>query len=204
MKAVLKKVAGTLRAAEVPFMLCGSMATWARGGPVVQKDLDFCLKPEDSEHALEALAAAGMRTERPPEGWLFKAWDDGVPIDLLFAPAGIPVTDKILARAEELSVLAVPMQVASIDDIVSTKLLALSEHSLDYERLLQIVRALREQISWPVVRSRTQHSPYADAFFTLVVRLGIVSREALGEDEDERLEGFPPPKDQPAQRRETP
>lgn len=200
MKVALKRVAGVLREADVKFMLCGSMATWARGGPVVQKDLDFCLKPEDAERALEALAAAGLRTERPPEGWLFKAWCDGVPIDLLFAPVAVPVTDEILARADDLEVLAVPMLVASIDDIISTKLLALSEHSLDYERPLQIVRALREQISWPVVRARTQHSPYADAFFTLVVGLGIISAEQIDQGDGERLEGFPASEAQPAPR----
>ena len=32
----------------------------------------------DMERALESCAAAGMRTETPPEGWLVKAWDGDV------------------------------------------------------------------------------------------------------------------------------
>jgi hypothetical protein len=196
--ATLKRAAAALREAEVPFLLCGSVACWARGGPeLVTKDVDFCVKPTDAERALEALADAGMETERPPEGWLFKAWDDDVLVDVLFAPADVPVTDEVLERGDELLVLAVPMRVAAVDDIVATKLLALGEHSLDYRQLLQIARNLREQIHWAPLRKRTQGSPYAMAFFTLVERLGVVSAEELvGADEapDEALPA-PPPRD---------
>jgi hypothetical protein len=176
----LKRVAALLRDADVPFMLCGSLACWARGGPEpLTKDVDFCVKPADAERALAALADAGMRTEHPDEGWLLKAWDEHIPVDLLFAPADQPVTDAILNHSDELIVMATPMQVASVTDVVTTKLLALNEHSVDYEQLLQIARALREQIQWPAVRKSTQHWPYAAAFFTLVERLGIVSCEEI-------------------------
>jgi hypothetical protein len=172
--ATLKKAAAALRGAEVPFLLCGSLACWARGGPpLVTKDVDFCIKPEDAERGLEALAEAGMPIERPPEGWLYKAWDGDVLVDLLFCPANVPVTDEVLERGEELQVMAVPMQVAAIDDILATKLLALNEHSLDYHQLLQIARSLRERIDWDELRARTDDWPYATAFFALVEALGI-------------------------------
>jgi hypothetical protein len=143
------------------------------------KDVDFCVKSADAERALAALADAGMRTEHPAEGWLVKAWDQGIQVDLLFSPANQPVTDAVLNRSDELTVMATPMQVASITDVVTTKLLALNDHSVNYEQLLQIARALREQIHWPEVSNRTQHWPYAAAFFTLIERLGIVSAEEL-------------------------
>jgi len=62
----------------------------------------------------------------------------------------------------------------ALEDVIATKLLALSEHSLRYESLLQIARALREQIDWQAVRERTQQSPFARAFFVLLEGLGIV------------------------------
>ncbi len=174
--ATLKKAAAAMREADVPFLLCGSLACWARGGPpLVTKDVDLCIKPEDAERALEALADLGLPTERPPEGWLFKAWDEDVLIDLLFAPANVPVTDEILARGEELQVMAVPMRVASIDDVMATKLLALNEHSLDLHQLLQIARSLRERIDWDELRARTDDWPYANAFFALVEALGVAA-----------------------------
>jgi hypothetical protein len=173
-KESLKRVAGMLRAADVPFVLGGGLAVWARGGPATGHDLDLMVKPEDAERALEALEAEGLRTEKPPEGWLYKAWDGDVLIDIIFRPVGEPVDDDVFARADELEVSAVPMQVMSVDDVMVTKLKALDEHELDYERPLEFARSLREQIEWESVRRQTHDSPYAKAFFTMVEELGIV------------------------------
>src|SRR5437016_3861957 len=92
----LRLAVATLRDAGIPFALGGSMAAWARGGPRVRNDIDLMLKPEDAERALNALADAGMRTERPPEEWLFKAWHGDAMIDLIFRPAGMEITDEVL------------------------------------------------------------------------------------------------------------
>ena len=63
----LKRSAAALRDAEIPFLLGGSLASWARGGPESRHDLDLMITEEDADRALEALAAVGMRPERPPE-----------------------------------------------------------------------------------------------------------------------------------------
>jgi predicted nucleotidyltransferase len=133
------------------------------------------LKKPDAERALDVLAAAGLTTERPPEGWLYKAYDDGVLVDLIFEPSGCPIDEGIFERAEELNVNAVPMHVMSLEDLFVTKLTALREHELDYESVVQMARPLREQVDWDDVRERTQDSPYAAAFFTLVEELGVVT-----------------------------
>lgn len=190
----LLRGAAALRQAEIPFMLCGSMACWARGGPEpFTKDVDFCIKPGDADRALEALADAGMTVDRPPEGWLYKAWDEEVLIDLLFCPANVPVTDKALEHADELMVMSVPMLVAAIDDIMATKLLALNEDSIDYKQLLQIARALREQIGWARLRKRTEESPYAIAFFTLLEQLAIVDADDFAGADDLPADSLPAP-----------
>lgn len=173
-KESLKLAAGALRDAEVPFLLGGGLAVWARGGPATGHDLDLMVKPEDADRALEALEAAGMRPERPPEGWLYKAWDGDVLVDLIFRPVGEPVDDSFFERAEQLEVNSVSMPVMSLEDVLVTRLKALDEHELDYERPLEFARALRERIDWDDVRTRTNGSPYAKAFFTMVEELGIV------------------------------
>jgi predicted nucleotidyltransferase len=170
----LKRAAAALREADVPFLLGGSLASWARGGPETRHDLDLIIKPEDAEKALQALQEAGMRPERPPEEWLLKAWDGDTLVDLIYCPKGLPVDDDLIARGEELSVLGMDIRVMALEDVMATKLLALTEHSLRYESLLQIARALREQIDWQAVRARTQDSPFARAFFVLLEGLGIV------------------------------
>jgi predicted nucleotidyltransferase len=170
----LKRSAAALRDADVPFLLGGSLASWARGGPETRHDLDLMIRPQDVERALEALTEAGMRPERPPEDWLVKAWDGETLVDLIYCPKGMPMDDEVLARGEELSVLGMEIRVMALEDVMATKLLALTEHSLRYEGLLQIARALREQIDWETVRARTADSPFARAFFVLLEGLDIV------------------------------
>jgi hypothetical protein len=169
----LRLAVPTLRDAHVPFVLGGSFAAWARGGPTPYNDLDLMIKPADAERALRELGAAGMRTERPPEEWLVKAWHGEVLIDLIFNPAGLEVTDEVLARADMLPVFAIETPVMALEDMLQTKLLALGERSLDYSALLGIARSVREQIDWPALEARTSGSPYAQAFFTLARGLGI-------------------------------
>ncbi len=168
----LKIAAAALREARVEFMLGGSVAAWARGGPCPDSDLDLAIRPQDADAALGALAAAGMRPERPPEEWLFKAWRDDVMVDLIFHPSGLAMDDQIFARADVLPVLAVAMPVMALEDVLIAKLHSLDEHALDYSSLLAIARAVREQIDWSALRARAQ-TPYAKAFFTLVQELGI-------------------------------
>jgi Uncharacterised nucleotidyltransferase len=173
----LKKAAATLRDAEVPFLLGGGLAAWASGGPESNHDLDLMVKPEDAERAVRALAEAGFRVEDPPEEWLYKAWDGDVLVDVIFEPSGGPVDDAMFKRAEEMDVAAVTMRVMALEDVMVTKLLSLREHEVDYESVLEIARALREQIHWDEVWGRTKNSPYARAFFYLAEELGILEPE---------------------------
>src|SRR5262245_64094573 len=174
----MKKSVGALRDAGVDFMLAGGLAVWARGGAKTEHDVDFLVRPEDAERAQEALVAAGFERETPPEGWLLKAWHGNVLVDLIFEPRGGPVDDDWFGRAEELDVYAVTMLVASLDDVLVTKLLALSEQNLDYASTLEIARAVREQLDWDEVRRRCAGNPYADAFLFLVEALGVAPAES--------------------------
>jgi len=180
MCTTLKRSAAALRDAEVPFMLGGGLAAWARGGPESDHDLDYMVREEDAEQVLETLVAAGLRPERPPEDWLFKAWDGDVLVDIIFRPASGEVTEDQFARAEELEVLAVRMPVMALEDIFVTRLLALSEQHLELKPIVDLARAVREQVDWEAVRDRTNESPFAKAFFTLVEELGIVTAAPVG------------------------
>jgi hypothetical protein len=172
-EATLKKSVAAFREAGVPALLAGSLAVWARGGPETRHDLDFVVKPEDGERALEALVDVGMKAERPPEGWLYKAWDGEVLVDLIFEPRGLVVDDDLIARGEEREVMAIGIQLMALEDVLTSKLMALDEHSADFSQLLLMTRTLREQIDWQALRDRTGESPFAKAFFTLAEELRI-------------------------------
>ena len=179
----LKRTAAVLRDTDLPFLLGGGLAVWARGGPESEHDLDLMVKPENAERVLDALAAAGFRTEKPPEAWLYKAWDGDLLIDVIFDPMGGPIDDAMFERADELEVQAVTMKVMALEDVMVTKLLAMREHEVDYEDVLEIARALREQIDWNTVWRQTSDSPYARAFFYLAEQLDVLGERRASSSE---------------------
>ena len=69
---------------------------------------------------------------------------------------------------------ALRLHVASLEDVITQKLLAITEQSPDFGPVLEMARSLREQIDWDEVRRRTERSPFAHGFFTLVEELKIV------------------------------
>ncbi len=175
----LRRAIAALRDADVPFALGGSVACWARGGPAPYHDVDLMLPPEHADAALGALEAAGMRTERPPEGWLYKAYDatdagDEVLVDLIFDPTSVVITEEVIERCAVVSLQAMDVRALDLEDVLVSKLNALDEHNLDFSALLAIVRPVREQVDWDDVRERTGESPYARAFVRLAEDLGVV------------------------------
>jgi hypothetical protein len=173
----LKKAAMVLRDAGLPFALTGGVAAYARGGGLPVHDLDLVILEADVEAAARAFSDSGMRVERPPEGWLVKAFDDDRMVDLIFRLSGHADTRALLERAEEISVVSVPMPVLSATDLVISWLQAFSEHHADFAMALTNVRPLREQVDWSRVRDQTAGTPFPDAFWVLLQRLGIVEGE---------------------------
>src|SRR5579884_3443875 len=174
--ATTKRSVAALRDAGVEFAVAGSLAVWARGGPETIHDLDLVVRREDADRALKALAEAGMRAERPPEGWLVKAWDGDVCVDLIWRLAGIDEVGDLLARAEPMRVMAVDLHVIALEDVLVSKLLAFDEHNLDFGPLLRIARAVREQVAWERLRPRVAHSAYALGFLALLEHLRVIPR----------------------------
>lgn len=169
-------VAAALRDAEVPYLLAGSFAVWARGGPPHNTDLDFAIKPEDVARAVEVLVAAGLDHRPTPEEWLAKVARGDVQVDLIFDPAGLPIDDDAMMRGDDIEVLGMTFRVMAVDDVMTTKLFAFKEHYLDYESALEMARVLREQVDWDELRRRAGDYAYAKPFFTLVEELGVAGK----------------------------
>lgn len=170
----LKRAAAALRDAGVPYALGGGLACWAYGAPESEHDVDLMVLPADAERAQAVLADVGMRAVNPPEGWLRKVYDGDVLVDIIFEPNGVPLEPAALERAEVREVAAVPMPVLALEDVIASKLLAMNERFCDFEKMLGIARAVREQVDWERVRELTKESAFAAAFFTLLAGLGII------------------------------
>jgi hypothetical protein len=175
----LKKTVAAFREAEVPALLGGSLAIWARGGPETKHDLDFMVKEEDADRALQALLDVGMEAEKPPEEWLYKARDGEVLVDIIFKPRGLEMTDEVFTRGDTREVMAISVNLMALEDVFATKLLSFDEHNCDYQGVLLMARSLREQIDWDALRERTGGWPFAEAFFVLVDELNLVGCDPL-------------------------
>jgi len=173
----MKVAAAALRDGGVSFALAGGLAVYARGGPPTDHDVDFLIRREDADRAIEVLAEVGFRAERPPEGWLYKVFDEkGSMIDLIFAPNGRRErVAAILDRATDIEVYAITLPVMTATDVLESKLRTLKEHEANYDDVLEIARTCREQIEWETLRGHVDDSPYAKAFFTLADELGLTN-----------------------------
>jgi hypothetical protein len=187
LRTALKRSASALKADGVPFALGGGYALWVAGGPEPSHDVDLVVAETDVEMAANTLEAAGLRVERPPEDWLFKAYCDAdssadsstepaeepALVDVLHRLGGVPVVHSLLDTANEYEVLGVRIPVLPPTPIMIAKLRSLSEHYCDFAALLLVVRAVREQLDWTEIREATQNNPFAEAFLLLIDRLGI-------------------------------
>ena len=72
------------------------------------------------------------------------------------------------------------MPVLSATDVTTEKLLAMDEHYCDLGAVLPIMRALREQVDWDVVRRRTTGAPFAETVLFLLERLEVLLRPGTG------------------------
>jgi len=127
LRDAMKRVAVTLKQADIPFALAGGWAGFARGGPEPGHDVDFYMRERDVAAAAQALDEAGLKIVHPPEDWLVKVFDGESMVDLIFGPKAGPVDDDLLRRATSLEVDSVAMPVLSATDLVIDKLLALDE-----------------------------------------------------------------------------
>jgi hypothetical protein len=170
----MKRVARVLSDRGIPFALAGGMAVYARGGHVSDHDVDFLIRERDADAALEALEDAGLRTERPPEDWLVKAFDGDILVDLIHRPVDRTVTDETLADTDVLSIGAIAVPVLSATELMVHRVLTFTEHECCYGGAIALARSIREQIDWDRVRSETKESPFAQAFLFLLESLDVV------------------------------
>lgn len=89
-----------MEARQIPFAMIGGIAASALSRPRSTHDIDFFVRPEDADAALEALAAGGFETEKVDARWLYKGWMGEMMVDIIFKSEGdIYFDDEMHRRA---------------------------------------------------------------------------------------------------------
>ena len=157
---VLDLAIETVRRADVPFVVIGSIASAALGRPRWSSrgaDIDLFVRADDVERSLEALSSAGFATEQGEPHWVLRAARSGVAVDLIYRAAGdLYLDEEMLSRAEEAEFLGRKLPLVSREDLLVMKALAFGEQTPSYwHEALGIIA--RGELDWDYVLYRARH-----------------------------------------------
>lgn len=137
--------------ARVPFLVGGSYALERYTGIGRDtKDLDVFVRPGQWEAALDALAAAGFRTERTFSHWLGKAFRGGDVIDVIFNSGNgfAPVDDEWFSHAVDDRVLGVPARLCPVEETIWSKAFVMERERYDGADVAHLLLAAAERLDW--------------------------------------------------------
>jgi predicted nucleotidyltransferase len=128
--AAVADVAEALEQGEIPYVVIGGIASALYGRPRSSDDLDILVAKPDAERALDALEAAGFDTERTNDQWIYKAFRDGIQVDVIFWLKGdVYLDDEMLARANRIDVGGRPVPVIPPEDLIVIKAIVHDEQT---------------------------------------------------------------------------
>lgn len=137
--------------AGVPFLVGGAFALFTYTGIERHtKDVDLFLKRADCDGALQALSAAGYRTEVPFPHWLAKAHGDCCFADLIFSSGNgvAEVTDAWFEHASEGKVLGLPVKLCPPEEMIWSKCYVQERERYDGADVAHLIRAKGESLDW--------------------------------------------------------
>lgn len=116
--------------AGVAFGVLGGVASAGYGRPRWTKDIDVFCRPEDADRALDALGEHGFEIERTNPAWIYKAFREGVQVDIIFkAKGGIYFDDRMFDRLQPVSLVGVEVPAIPPEDLVVIKAIVHDEES---------------------------------------------------------------------------
>ena len=126
--AVLADTVAALDAKGIPYVLMGGISSAPLGRPRGTNDIDLFVRPENARLTLQALDAAGFRTEETDTRWLFKGFKDDIMVDVIFRSTGdIYLDDEMLERAKILDLRGCVARVIPPEDLLVIKALTADE-----------------------------------------------------------------------------
>jgi predicted nucleotidyltransferase len=156
--SALTRTMDTLAGAGLDFAVIGGVASAGYGRARWTKDIDVFCRPEDAEGALDALAAGGFDVERTNPAWIYKAFCDGVQVDLIFKSKGLYLDDRMLDRLQTVAVAGVEFLAIAPEDLVVMKALIHDEESpRHWHDALAVLAAA--PLDWDYLLERARSGP---------------------------------------------
>jgi len=180
LRIALKAAASALKKHDIGFALAGGYALWANGAPEPVHDVDLVVTEADVQAAADCLQRAGFEIERPPEDWLFKAHLGGAMVDVLHRINTVPVDVDLVGSARLQEALGLHIPVLGAGQVITSRLLSMTEQYCDFGALLPAVRAVREQLDWAEIQNSIGDNDFAAAFLYLACRLGLAEPPTAG------------------------
>jgi predicted nucleotidyltransferase len=117
-----------LEEAQVSYALIGGIAATGLGRPRSTQDIDVFVRPEDAEAVIGILRGKGFETEFTNPTWLFKAFKDGVLVDVIFrSEGGFYFDDEMRQRTLNVNFHGRQVRIVSPEDFVLIKCAVHSE-----------------------------------------------------------------------------
>jgi Uncharacterised nucleotidyltransferase len=156
--STLTAVIAQLEAAGIPYALMGGVGSATLARPRVTDDIDLFVQPEDARPVLDVLGAAGFETQEYDHHWLFKAWKQGVLVDVVFRSAGDIFFDEEMQRRTTKGVYkGQEALVLSAEDLLVIKAVVAAEYSPHhwYDALAILARC---DLDWPYLVTRARQA----------------------------------------------
>ncbi|MNX70618.1 hypothetical protein D3C86_1018860 [compost metagenome] len=146
-----------LKAAGVPFMVGGGVAVWAYGRRRCTKDIDLFLPPKIPFVAMDALGKHGFHTRDTDASWLYKAFKDGVLIDLIVWTTGnVRLDAETFAHTRDAEIDGLPFTLMGPEDVLFRKILSHREERRDWYDALSMMTRPVANFDWTYFMSRVR------------------------------------------------
>jgi predicted nucleotidyltransferase len=156
---VLGRAVGAVERAGIPYVLMGGLASTLLGRGRHSTDVDLFVRSEDADPTLRALADDGFGVERTNPHWIYKAFMDGVLVDVIFKAKGdIYLDDEMLARATRAEFRGQPVRVIPPEDLIVIKAIVHDEETpRHWYDALGILAT--PTLDWPYLTRRAAKNP---------------------------------------------
>jgi predicted nucleotidyltransferase len=155
----LRSTIDALATAGVSFAILGGVASAGYGRSRWTKDIDVFCRPEDADRVLDVLEAAGFGVERTNPAWIYKAFHDGVQVDVIFkVKGGVYFDERMSARVRTVTLVGVDVPAIAPEDLIVMKALTHDEESpRHWHDALAVLAAV--DLDWEYLLERARLGP---------------------------------------------